>query len=102
MAFIAYALFGTALGASASTMSFMWATLYGHQHIGEIKGSIAIIRNGATAIAPIGFSLVIDQWNIPFETVFWNSGLIIMSASLIALFIHHWDQRLTHYQTAIE
>ena len=57
-------IYGIGLGASAATMSYLWALLYGSQHIGEIKGAISIIRNGATAIAPIGFSFVHYHLNL--------------------------------------
>jgi MFS family permease len=95
LGFLSYAFFGMSLGASASTMSYMWARLYGHQHIGEIKGGIAIIRNGATAIAPIGFSIFIYQWNIPFQSVFLWCAIGIIGFSTTALFIHRFDPRLT-------
>ena len=52
----------------------VWGLLYGSDHIGEIKGAIAIIRNGATAIAPIGF-LRIYSVGMPLDIIFIIVGL---------------------------
>ena len=95
MGFIYYSLYGVGLGASASTMSYLWALLYGSQYIGEIKGSIAIIRNGATAIAPIGFSFFLYELNIPFQTIFSLCGIGILMMSILPFIFKRLDHRLT-------
>ncbi len=94
MAFIYYALFGAGLGTSASTTSYLWGLLYGSQYIGEIKGAIAIVRNGATAIAPICFSYLLYKLNIPFERIFLICGSFILLMSVIPFLLSRFDQRL--------
>ena len=92
--FIYYALYGVGLGASASTMSYLWGLLYGSDHIGEIKGAIAIIRNGATAIAPIGFSYIIYSVGMPLDIIFYYCGIGILLMSLLPFIFARIDDRL--------
>lgn len=89
-----YSLYGLGLGASASTMSYLWGLLYGSDYIGEIKGVIAIIRNGATAIAPIGFSSIMHVMNVPLISIFYYSGLFILMMSLLPFIFYRLDPRL--------
>ena len=95
MAFIYYSLYGLGLGASASTMSYLWALLYGSRYIGEIKGSIAIIRNGATAIAPILFSFFLYERQLPFQMIFQICGIGILIMSILPFVFKQLDHRLT-------
>tara|TARA_B100001121_G_C18616875_1_gene587332 strand:+ start:181 stop:1140 length:960 start_codon:yes stop_codon:yes gene_type:complete len=91
---IYYSLYGLGLGASASTMSYLWGLLYGSDCIGEIKGTIAIIRNGATAIAPIGFSSIMHAMNVPLVSIFYYSGIFILMMSLLPFIFYRLDDRL--------
>ena len=53
--FIYYALYGVGLGASASTMSYLWGLLYGSDHIGEIKGLLPLFVMGQQPLPPLAF-----------------------------------------------
>ena len=92
--YIYYSIYGIGLGASATTMSYLWALLYGSQHIGEIKGAISIIRNGATAIAPIGFSFVHYHLNLSLESIFMMCGIFILILSVFPFILQRLDHRL--------
>jgi len=92
---MAYSLYGLGLGASAATMSYLWGRLYGTYYIGEIKGAIGIIRNGATAIAPLGFSIFIYQWELPFQVIFFYCGILIILMSMLPFILQFFDQRLS-------
>ena len=89
-----YSLYGIGIGASASTMNYLWALLYGSDYIAQIKGVIAIIRNGGTAISPILFSYFIYGANIPFGTLFIYAGGFIVLMSLIPALMRYFDSRL--------
>ena len=89
-----YSLYGIGIGASASTMNYLWALLYGSDYIAQIKGVIAIIRNGGTAISPILFSYFIYGANISFKTLFIYAGAFIVLMSLIPILMRYLDSRL--------
>ena len=95
MAYLYYSLYGIGIGASASTMSYLWGLLYGSEHIAQIKGAIAIIRNGGTAISPILFSFFLYAQNIPIFDIFLYSGLFIILLGFVPLIMKQLDQRLS-------
>ena len=65
------------------------------KHIGNIKGFIGIVRNGATAITPIGFSILIFKLNIPYQTIFQYTGVIICLMASIPFICQRFDSRLS-------
>jgi MFS family permease len=91
---IYYSLYGLGLGASAATMSYLWGVLYGSDCIGEIKGTIAIIRNGATAIAPIGFSFIMNAMGVSLASIFYYCGILILIMSVLPFIFYRLDDRL--------
>ena len=94
MGLIYYGLYGAGIGASASTMNYLWGLLYGSDYIGEIKGTIAIIRNGATAVAPVTFSFFLYYLNVPFNSIFFYCGLGIIVMSFLPFIVQYFDRRL--------
>lgn len=94
VALLYYSLYGIGIGASASTMNYLWALLYGSDYIAQIKGIIAIIRNGGTAISPILFSYFIYGVNIRFEQLFIYAGIMIILMSFTPLLMRYLDSRL--------
>ena len=89
-----YGLFGVGLGCSSATTSYLWARLYGSQHIAEIKGFIGIFRNGTTAIAPITFSLLMAYFSVDLLLIFKWFGFGIICMSIIPFFMTQVDSRL--------
>ncbi|MGA0242305.1 MAG: MFS transporter [Candidatus Marinamargulisbacteria bacterium] len=89
-----YALYGLGIGASAATMSYLWAHLYGASCIGQIKGVIAIVRNGGTALSPLLFSVLLYTLHVPLNQLFLISGGVIMLMSFIPLIMARIDSRL--------
>ena len=80
--------------ASATTMNYLWSLLYGSNFIGEIKGFIAILRNGGTAISPILFSFFLHQLNIDQGYIFLISGALIILLSIAPFILRIFDQRI--------
>ena len=94
IAYLYYALYGIGIGASATTMNYLWSLLYGSNFIGEIKGFIAILRNGGTAISPILFSFFLHQLNIDQGYIFLISGALIILLSIAPFILRIFDQRI--------
>lgn len=94
IAYAYYGLYGIGLGFGASTMSYLWALLYGQKHIGEIKGFIGIIRNGGTAIAPISFSWILYFTGISVDQLFLFTGIGILLMSIGPFILSKTDSRL--------
>ncbi|MEK9726666.1 MAG: MFS transporter [Candidatus Margulisiibacteriota bacterium] len=95
LGYLYYSLYGIGIGASASTMSYLWGLLYGSNHIGEIKGVIAIIRNGGTAVSPILFSYFLYAKHIAMPSLFLYAGVIIIFIGLLPMCLSYLDSRLT-------
>jgi MFS family permease len=89
-----YALYGIGIGCSASTMSFLWARLYGHKHIAQIKGAIAIARNGGTAITPITVAYLIYKLNMPLPIIFYVTGGVILCMATLPFILKKIDPRI--------
>lgn len=94
LSYIYYSFYGIGIGCAGPTMSYLWAKLYGNDHIGEIKGFISIIRNGSTAITPFVFSYMNSHLFYSFNLIFLVSGLIILAMSTIPLILIKIDPRL--------
>ena len=94
IAYIYYSLYGIGIGCAGPTMSYLWAKLYGDKHIGEIKGFIAIIRNGSTAVTPFIFALMNSSLQLSFTSIFFFSGLLIISLSFLPFLLSKIDLRL--------
>ena len=92
--FIYYAFYGIGIGASATTMNYLWSLLYGANHIGEIKGFIAILRNGGTAISPVLFSFFLYQLGVSQPHLFLVSGLLIIGLSFAPFILQYFDVRI--------
>jgi MFS family permease len=95
LGFVYYACYGIGIGASAATMSYLWGLLYGAKHIAQIKGVIAIIRNGGTALSPILFATLYYTFKIPLETLFQYAGIAIIILGLAPSVLKQLDSRLT-------
>jgi MFS family permease len=91
---IYYILFGIGIGASGPTITYLWHTLYGSTHIGEVKGIVAILRNGSTALTPVLFSLLYTTYTIPLSTLFAVSSIVILILGMASPLLYLWDKRL--------
>ena len=94
-AYIYYGLFGIGIGAAATTMSSLWGLLYGSKAIGEIKGIIAIVRNGGTAVSPLLFSWLHNSVGIRLTHLFLISGMIILGIATLPMILKKIDPRLS-------
>ena len=94
LAYLYYSLYGIGIGASGSTMSYLWGLLYGSEHIAQIKGVIAIIRNGGTALSPVLFSYFIYSHQYSIQIIFYFSGLFIIFLGLTPFVVRFFDKRL--------
>jgi MFS family permease len=94
VAVLYYSLYGIGLGASASTVTMLWAKLYGDAHIAKISGLISIVRNGSTALAPIGFSFIYYKLQVPLFFIFNGCGVFILLLSVLPFLFQKWDSRL--------
>lgn len=76
MVYLYYGLLGIALGFSSPVTNVIWPGLYGTKHIGSIKGFIATVRNGVTALGPLPIALALDN-GISINFVLKVMGIIV-------------------------
>jgi MFS family permease len=81
-----FSLVGFGLGMSGPVMNVIWPNMYGIEHLGEIKGFIAMFRNGLTALGPLPLALAIDN-GINLSSLLFHTSIIVLMLSVLPYYV---------------
>ncbi len=85
---------GFALGISAPVMNHLWASLYGTNHIGSIKGFISTFRNGLTGFGPLPLAMAMEK-GFPLPLLLQYVAIAIFVLMMIPVGLQLFDKRLS-------